>query len=221
MSIRRNSGLARTLTRAPATTGPRRIVAWLMPADETSTRRSTHSGSPTATSAAMKPPIELPTRVQVPTPSASRSRPSSDPVVGDRDRPRRHRTRAEPGQVEGDRTVAELRHPRHVLEPVLPAAPKPVDEDDRLRPVPDLGVVDRCLADLDRSQVLLPIDSQPGGLGVAVGILAVGRGDLDPLDPAVGVGDGSRRPPVPLGAFGLLRGHAPDIRPAAGPVWPV
>ena len=49
----------------------------LIPAAETSTSRCTHVGSSTATAAAMKPPIELPTSVHPSTPIAAQNSPTS------------------------------------------------------------------------------------------------------------------------------------------------
>ncbi len=117
------------------------------------------------------------------------------PVAGDRDLAvGGHRARPETGEIQRHRPVAAVGHRRHVLEPVLPAAAEAVDEDDR-RTLADLGVVDPLGADLDRVEMLPPVDPHPGrlGLGVAVRIGPVGGGDVHRLDPLVGVGDGARR----------------------------
>ncbi len=90
-----------------------------MPAAETSTSFSNRPGSWTAVSAAMKPPIELPTIVGALHPEGI-AEVEDEPAEGlDRELPVRHRAVAEPGQVEGDDAVF-AREVGDVLEPVRP-----------------------------------------------------------------------------------------------------
>ena len=75
------------------------------------------------------------------------------------DRPRGHWAGSEAGQVESDRAVGATEM-GEVLQPGLPGARDPVDEDDRL-PLADLGVVDRCPGQLDPVDMGTPVDLQP------------------------------------------------------------
>ena len=110
--------------RPHARAGQQRLARWCSiesPAAATSTSRSTRVGNESASSAATKPPIELPTTTAVSTPSASQQR-VEDPRVarieifsrGIGDSPK-------PGQVGRDHPVGV--HERgDVEQPVLPAA---------------------------------------------------------------------------------------------------
>ena len=64
-------GVAARTMRPIIAAGSRRARAQVIPAAETSTSFSTRSASATATSVAMKPPIELPTSAQRSTPTRS------------------------------------------------------------------------------------------------------------------------------------------------------
>ena len=110
---------------------PRAVPFVEMPAAETSTSRSTRCGNAIASSAAMKPPIELPTTAAASIPSSPSSAVEQPRVAGDRDLLGGHRRVAEPGQVERHHAVLAREH-RQLLEPVRPAARQPVDEHQRL-----------------------------------------------------------------------------------------
>ena len=69
--MRSVSGAVAIPTRAATSAGWRRMRACEMPAAETRTSFSKRLGSRTVVSAAMNPPIELPTIVHCSTPSAS------------------------------------------------------------------------------------------------------------------------------------------------------
>jgi hypothetical protein len=82
------------------------------------------------------------------------------PVAGDRDLLGGHLGEAEARQVDGDRAAAGVGDRREVLQPVLPRAAQPVDEEDR-RARPDLDEVGRPPRDAHPALVLAPVDVEP------------------------------------------------------------
>ena len=86
------------------------------------------------------------------------------PVVGDRDVLVGHRREPEARQVERD-DAPRLGEPRDVLEPVLPLAAEPVDEDDRTVAalLAEVDVVDLGPEELDLLQLGHPVDRAPVG----------------------------------------------------------
>jgi hypothetical protein len=114
-----------------------------------------------ASSAPVKPPIELPTTATGPLAElldAARE-------AADRDLLARHV--GEPVARQVDRQHATLGRPaRDVLEPVVPRAAEAVDVEQRLvvAVVAIVDVVDRAAADLDLMDVLAPVDLAPVGL---------------------------------------------------------
>ena len=102
-----------------------RLVALVLverPAALTSTSRSTRSGNWIATSAPMKPPIELPTITARSMPERVEQLVDDPPVAGDRDLLGRHRRMAEARQVQRDHAVV-AGEVRDVLQPVLTRSP--------------------------------------------------------------------------------------------------
>ena len=126
----------------------------------------------------------------------------------DRDVPRGHRAGAEAGQVERDHPVV-AREDRDLLEPVLPRAREPVDEDDR-RALAHLDVVDPRPDDVDLAAVRRPVDLEPL------------RGRARRTDRAHPAGSGRGGPPSPVARSIAWRVseaiRRSSSRPVRGPV---
>ena len=101
-----------------------------MPAEETSTRRSTRAGLEMAISEAIRPPIELPTSAALLHAQLAEQRIHDLRVAGHRDRLGGHRRMAEAGEVHRDDAMARAQR-AHLFQPVGPAAGQTVDEHDR------------------------------------------------------------------------------------------
>ena len=129
LEAQQRAGAAPVAIRATVSAGWRRRRALLTPAAETSTSFSNRSGWAVAASAEMKPPIELPTTAQSADLDRVAEAVQEPPVALDRDLPGRHRAVAEARQVERDHPMG-AGEVGEVLEPVLPRAREPVDEQD-------------------------------------------------------------------------------------------
>ncbi len=169
----------------------------------------------------MKPPIELPTIEQRSIPSSLAEVADEMAISGDRDLPRRHRARPETRQVERDDPVG-AGEVRDVLQPVLPAPGEAVDEDQR-GALSHFDVVDPRPDYVDLPKMLAPVDPQPLGIRVAVGVRTVSRRGRGKVHSARGQADGVGRvggDPAKLVADLLVRGgtaHARNV-PRRGPV---
>ena len=121
----RASAVCAATTRAAASSSARSarrtVLVVLMPGRRDEHQRSTRCGKAIASSAAMKPPIELPTTAARVDAERVAAAVEDARVAGDRDRLRRHRRVAEARQVERDHAMVGGEH-RELLEPVRPRA---------------------------------------------------------------------------------------------------
>ena len=145
-----------------------------IPAAETSTSLRTRVGNASASSAPMKPPIELPTTTGVSMPSSVAQRVDHPREALDRDLARRHLRRAEPGQV-GASTRMRAHERRDVQQPVLPQPAEPVQEQQRRAVAAGVDHVDAAAEDHLRPRQRRPVDRHPGRV-VAVGVGRVRAG---------------------------------------------
>ena len=178
---RSRSGAAAVAIRAAVSAGWRRIRTWEIPAADTSTSFSNRSGLGGRGLGRDEAAHRVPDHGAVAHPQRLAEVVQQAPVALDRDLPFGHRRVAEPGQV-------ERQHPMlagevgDVLEPVLPRAREAVDEDDRDPGAgAELRVVDPGAFHLDLANVGSPVDLEPLGVRVAVGIRALRRGRVREL----------------------------------------
>ena len=164
-SARRRPGSARV---------PALLLYVLRPAAETSTRRSTRCGKPIASSAATKPPIELPTTAAAVDVERVEQGVEVAGVAGDRDRLGRHRRVAEAGKIDGDDAVASRANTGSCSSQLGQEPDEAVDEEQR-RPLAQLHEVDRRIVYNCPVLMLAPVDVQPGRasrrpVGVVLGV---------------------------------------------------